>query len=155
MAALDPTAQAAVQRGLADRRSGRQAAAQLWFRLAACAAPDDSRVATLVIAGDAPTQARWCRRVLCQNPLLAPVQELGGRALMEVGERARAVAMLLRAVLTDPGQSVEAAFALSEAFNDAGRPAAAYPLAWRSAVAAPPRRCWPRPRTDRSQAAPC
>jgi len=137
MAALEAVAQAALQRGLAERRAGRQPVAQGWFQLAACAAPADTRVVTLVIAGDAAVQARWCRRVLCLDPCLAQVQELGGRAMAETGDGVRAIAMLRRAVLLAPGQSAEAAFALSDVFAKAGRAASAYPLAWLPAQAAP------------------
>ncbi|MDF1793201.1 MAG: hypothetical protein P1U88_14890 [Thalassobaculaceae bacterium] len=137
MPPLDPVAQTAVQRALADRRAQRTTQAQAWFRLAACAAPGDTRVVTLVIGGSAQDQARWCLRTACLDPVLTPVLELGGRALAEVGDGGRAISFLRRALVADPQKTRDAAFAMADVLARAGRLSGAYPLAWWAAVNAP------------------
>lgn len=134
---LDPTALAAARRGMAEQQAQRPDHAQLWFRVAGCAAPDDARVVTLVIGGDARSQIRLSRRALCIDPVLAPVLELAGRAAAELGDGTGAFALLRRAVLADPVSTVEAAFALSDFLLKTGNPNSAYPLAWRVAQLSP------------------
>lgn len=134
MRPLDPTAQNAVRQGLAERQAQRPEQAKRWFRLAACAAPGETRIVTLVIGGDAREQALWCGRALCLDPVLAPVLELGGRALAEIGSGARAISYLRRALVADPQKTIEASFAMADILARAGRAAGAYPFAWWAAA---------------------
>ncbi|MFX4221453.1 MAG: hypothetical protein ACMVO3_10980 [Thalassobaculum sp.] len=137
MPPLNPTAADALRRGAAEQRAGRPADAERCFRLAACAAPGDARVVPLLIAGDAANQARWCRRVLCVDPLMARVQEHSGRVLAQLGIAGRAVAALRRALVTDPSALREATSLIADHLARSGQVRGAYPLTWWAAVTAP------------------
>ncbi|WPZ34176.1 hypothetical protein T8K17_23455 [Thalassobaculum sp. OXR-137] len=137
MAPRDPIAQQALRRGLAERAAQRAADAQAWFQAAICAAPDDFRVVTLAIGGDARSQAKWCGRALCIDPQQPQVLELAGQALAEIGAGTRSVAFLRRALLADPAGPRRAAFAMADHLARSGRIAAAVPFAWWAAISDP------------------
>ena len=137
MGPLNPIAQQALRRGVAERNARRADDAQRWFQAAICAAPDDFRVVTLAIAGDARSQAKWCRRALCIDPLQPQVLELAGQALAETGDGVRSVALLRRALLADPAGPRQAAFAMADHLARSGRIDAAVPFAWWASVTDP------------------
>ncbi|WP_281683769.1 hypothetical protein [Thalassobaculum salexigens] len=137
MRPLDPIAQQALRRGLADRAAQRSAAAQDWFRAAICAAPGDPRLVTLVIGGDARTQIRLCGRALCLDPLQPQILELAGQARAELGDGPGSEKLLRRALVVDPQGTRRAAFAMADTLTRAGRSAAAVPFAWWAAVSEP------------------
>ena len=134
---LDPMVRSALARGAAERKAGRAASAQAWFRLALCGAPDSFNVTTLMIGGDAAAQARWCGRALCLDPIQPQILQLAGQALAELGRPVRAMAALRRAVLLDPAGSVRAGFLLAEPLSHSDRLGLAYAFAWWAAVHAP------------------
>lgn len=137
MEQLEPAAAVALRRGIAEQRAGRTVIAERCFRFAVCAAPDDCRVIPTVIAGDLLNQARWCRRALCSDPLLARVQEHCGMALAQLGDRTRAMAFLRRAVVVDPAGARGAGSLVAEDLARTGKVRGAYPLAWWAATASP------------------
>lgn len=134
---LDPIAQTALRRGLAERNGGRPHAEQRWFRAALCAAPADLRVVSLAIAGDARTKAQWCTRALCLDPKQPQILELAGQVCAEIGEGVRAVTLLRRALVSDPQGPRQAAFLIADVLARAGRSSAAVPFALLAAISAP------------------
>lgn len=137
MRPLDPMAQHALRRGLAERAGQNPKAAQRWFQMAICTAPGDFRLVTLVIGGDAQTQTRWCGRALCLDPLQPQILELAGQARAELGDEPQSESLLRRALVIDPQGTRRAAFAMADVLTRAGRNAAAVPFAWWAAVSEP------------------
>ncbi|MEQ8813751.1 MAG: hypothetical protein RLO51_05495 [Thalassobaculum sp.] len=135
---LNGIAEIALKRGLGLQRSGGTSGeVQAWFRLAACAAPDDARVTPFAIAGGPKDQLAACRRILCTDPAAPAVLERSGSILTQGGAPAAGDRYFRKALLVEPGNTVQAAFAVANLLMQQGHPRIAYPFAWLAAQHAP------------------
>ena len=135
---LNGIAEIALKRGLGLQRSGGlRSEAQSWFRLAACAAPDDARVTPFAIDGGPKDQLAACRRILCSDPAAPPILERTGTILTQEGAPDAGDRYFRRALLVEPATAVQAAFAVANRLLRQGEAAAAYPFAWLAAQRAP------------------
>ena len=131
----DAISRQALARGVAEQRAGRSGLT--WFRLAACAAPSDPGVASVVIAGTPQEQGRLARRALCLDPTAANIWERFGSVLVKLGAGTAGEASFRRALVCSPEGTTQSAFAVADLEARRGATKTAYPLSWWVAQQAP------------------